>query len=142
MKALKPICMAIAVTLVAGSLAAWAQVRGVASSEGPTNAGAADAQGNLHVPVDYRTRYRALGSWAIAADNEPGSKEMHFVYASPGTIDAYRKSGQFPDGAVLVKEVFAASTRGMTTGTASHADVLKGWFVMVWDSRDSHPGDP
>jgi hypothetical protein len=67
---------------------------------------------------------------------------MHLVYASPGTIDAYRKTGQFPDGAVLVKEVFAASTRGMTTGTASHADVLKGWFVMVKDSRNSHPGNP
>ena len=99
MKTLKPICMAIAVTLVAGSLAAWAQVSGAAPSEGPPDAGAADAQGNLHVPVDYRTRYQALGSWAIAADNEPGSKEMHFVYASPGTIDAYRKTGQFPDGA-------------------------------------------
>jgi hypothetical protein len=39
MKTLEPICMAIAVTLVAGSLAAWAQVRGAASSEGPTDAG-------------------------------------------------------------------------------------------------------
>jgi Cytochrome P460 len=142
MKTLKPICMAIAVPLVAGSLAAWAQVSGAAPSEGRTDAGAADAQGNLHVPADYRTRYQALGSWAIAADNDPGSKEMHLVYASPGTIDAYRKTGQFPDGAVLVKEVFAAATRGMTTGTASHADVLKGWFVMVKDSRGSHPGNP
>jgi hypothetical protein len=31
------------------------------------------------------------------------------VYASPGTIDAYRKDGRFPDGAVLVKEVFDTS---------------------------------
>ena len=34
---------------------------------------------------------------------------MHAVYASPGAIDTYRKTGHFPDGAVLVKEVFATS---------------------------------
>ena len=67
---------------------------------------------------------------------------MHAVYASPGAIDAYRKTGHFPDGAVLVKEVFATSTNEMTTGTVSHADKLKGWFVMVRDSKGTHPGNP
>ena len=66
-----------------------------------------DAAGHLRVPADYRTLYQALGSWAIAADSGQGSKEVHAVYASPGAIDAYRKTGHFPDGAVLVKEVFA-----------------------------------
>ena len=27
----------------------------------------------------------------------------------------------------------------MTTGTVSHADTLAGWFVMVKDSKNSHP---
>jgi len=94
------------------------------------------------VPADYRTLYQALGSWAIAADSGQGSKEMHTVYASPGTIEAYRKTGHFPDGAVLVKEVFATSTNEMTTGTVSHADKLKGWFVMVKDSKGTHPSNP
>jgi hypothetical protein len=30
---------------------------------------------------------------------------------------------------VLVKEVFDAATGAMTTGTVSHAQTLKGWFV-------------
>ena len=30
----------------------------------------------------------------------------------------------------------------MTTGTVSHAQTLKGWFVMVRDSKDSYPGNP
>jgi len=30
----------------------------------------------------------------------------------------------------------------MTTGTVSHADKLKGWFVMVKDGKNSHPGNP
>jgi hypothetical protein len=42
---------------------------------------------------------------------------------------------------VLVKEVFQADTGEMTTGTVSHAQTLKGWFVMMKDSKDSHSGN-
>ena len=66
---------------------------------------------------------------------------FHLVYASPGSIAAYRKLGRFPDGAVLVKEVFEAATEEMATGTVSHVATLKGWFVMVKDSKGSHPGN-
>jgi hypothetical protein len=55
----------------------------------------------------------------VAADQGKGSKELHDVYASPGTIAAYRRDGKFPDGAVLVKEVFEAATGEMTTGTVT-----------------------
>ena len=99
----------------------------------------ADAAGNLHVPVDYRTTYQSLGSWAVAAEQGQGLKELHAVYASPGAIDAYRKDGVFPDGTVLVKEVFQTAIGQMTTGTVSHAEALKGWFVMVKDSKGTHP---
>jgi hypothetical protein len=98
-----------------------------------------DGKGNMHVPADYRTTYQLLGSWAVAADNGPGSKQMHVVYASPGTIAAYRKNGHFPDGTVLVKEVFKTTTQSMTTGTVSSADTLVGWFVMVKDDVGRFP---
>jgi hypothetical protein len=100
-----------------------------------------DNQGNLRVPEDYRTAYQFLGAWAIAADQGKGSQQLHAVYASPGTIAAYRKDGHFPDSSVLVKEVFETATEPMKTGTVSHAQTLKGWFVMVRDSKDSHPGN-
>ena len=70
----------------------------------------ADTNGNLHVPNAYRTTYEFLGTWAIAADQGQGSQELHVVYASPGTITAYRRDGHFPDGTVLVKEVHFAAT--------------------------------
>jgi Cytochrome P460 len=38
-----------------------------------------------------------------------------------------------------VKEVFETTTGGMTTGTVSHAQALKGWFVLMKDSQNSHP---
>ena len=93
------------------------------------------------MPEDYRAAYQFLGAWAIAADQGNGSQQLHVVYASPGTIAAYRKDGHFPDGSVLVKEVFETTTEPMKTGTVSHAQTLKGWFVMVRDSKNTHPGN-
>ena len=101
----------------------------------------ADAAGNLHVPAAYRTTYQSLGSWAVAAEQGQGLKELHAVYASPGTIDAYRKDGLFPDGTVLVKEVFQTTIGQMTTGTVSHAEGLKGWFVMMKDGSGRYAGN-
>ena len=112
-----------------------------ASSNGPRVEAVTDATGNLHVPDAYRDTYQLLGSWAVAADQAKGSKELHVVYASPEAITDYRTDGRFPDGAVLVKEVFQAATGQMTTGTVSHAETLKGWFVMVKDSNGRYAGN-
>jgi hypothetical protein len=101
----------------------------------------ADANGNLHVPDAYRSTYQALGSWAVEAEQGRGLKELHVVYASPGTIEAYRKDRRFPEGTVLVKDVFQTASGQMTTGTVSHADSLKGRFVMVKDSNGRYPGN-
>src|SRR5246500_6049828 len=109
---------------------------GVTATNDPTTEKVVDASGNLRVPGDYRTAYQFLGSWAVAADQGPGSKEIHLVYASPGTAAAYQKNGRFTDGSVLVKEVFETANGSMTTGTVSHAQTLKGWFVLTKDGRN------
>jgi hypothetical protein len=111
------------------------------AADGQTGTTVADATGNLHVPDAYRAAYQSLGSWAVAADQGQGAKELHVVYSSPGTITAYRRDGRFPDGAVLVKEVFQTATGQMTTGIVSRADTLKGWFVMVKDSNGRYAGN-
>jgi hypothetical protein len=100
--------------------------------------GAVSPGGNIRVPPNYREVYQFLGSWSVSAGQGQGAQQIHNVYASPGAIAGYRGGGRFPDGTVLVKEVFAATTSSMTTGTVSHADTLKGWFVMVADSHNSH----
>ena len=123
-----------------GAVTAYGQID-ARSQYGGTTAAVVDDKGNLRVPADYRTAYQMLGSWAVAADDGPGSKQMHVVYASPGTIAAYRKDGHFPDGTVLVKEVFKATTKDMTTGTVSSAGTLAGWFVLVKDNVGRFPGN-
>ena len=110
MKSSKTVGIAVAAALVGGAVTLLL-VNRVASSGGAAQAHVVDAEGNLRVPANYRTLYQSLGSWAIAADSGRGSKEMHEVYASPGAIDGYRESGHFPDGTVLVKEVFGHQAR-------------------------------
>jgi hypothetical protein len=86
------VAIGIAGILVAGSVAAHGQMDTTAASNGPNAEAVVDATGNLHVPDAYRTTYQSLGSWAVAADQGKGSKELHVVYASPGTIAACRKT--------------------------------------------------
>jgi hypothetical protein len=102
---------------------------------------AVDGKGNIHMPaVDYRKDWVALGSWAIAAKaGVPGSQGIHAVYTQPETVVAYRKTGKFPDGAILIKELFSTTTASMTTGTVSRADKTMGWFVMIKDSTNRYP---
>jgi hypothetical protein len=123
------------------AIAALGSMPATAISSASQTEAAVDAEGNLRVPHEYRTTYQPLGSWAVAADEGRGSKELHVVLASPGSVEAYRKDGRFADGTVLVKEVFEAATKEMTTGTVSHANKLKGWFVMVKDSNGRYPGN-
>jgi Cytochrome P460 len=130
-----------AVVLTLGSMAADGQSEQRLSRSDATPAAVVDQQGNLHVPPKYRAEYEFLGTWAIAANKGVGSSELHAVYANPGTTAAYHTSGHFPDGTVLIKEVYETATAPMTTGTVSHAQTLKGWFVMVKDGKNSHPGN-
>jgi hypothetical protein len=130
---------AISIAAIAAGLALAAYGRVDSNASAKATASVVDSKGNLSVPHGYRATYQYLGSWAVAADQGPGAKELHVVYASPGAVAAYRSHGSFSDGAVLVKEVFVAATGQMTTGTVSHADTLRGWFVMMKDSRGRHP---
>src|ERR1700722_7809023 len=118
MKAIKLAVGALGLLAVAAIVGNW-QMNSLAADRGVKAEAAADANGNLHVPGGYRTTYEFLGTWAVAADQGEGSKELHVVYASPGAIAAYRQDGHFPDGAVLVKEVHRAATEPMTTRTVS-----------------------
>ena len=142
MKILNVVVLSVTGSLAVAAFAAYTgqTVMGAAAND-PKVEAVVNPNGDLRVPADYRASYQFLGSWAIAADKGQGAQQIHVVYASPGTIEAYHTNGHFADGSVLVKEVFEAATQPMKTGTVSRAQKLKGWFVMVKDSKDSHPGN-
>src|SRR5262245_704866 len=102
MKAINIVGIGVAGLSALTAVAVYAQTDTTASSKAPKVEAVADAAGNLHVPDRYRDTYQFLGSWAVAADQTRGSKELHVVYASPEAVAAYRQHQRFPDGAVLV----------------------------------------
>jgi hypothetical protein len=95
-----------------------------------------DKAGNIRKPADVRDTYQSWGAFAVL---DPKGNQMHLTYASPGTAEAYRRTGKFPDGAVLVKEVFGTEHATLTTGDAHWAAETKVWFVMIKDSKGRYP---
>jgi hypothetical protein len=57
---------------------------GMTATNDPRTEKVVDASGNFRVPGDYRTAYQFLGSWAVAADQGQGSKEIHVVLSVAG----------------------------------------------------------
>jgi len=129
----------LALTVAAGAAAADGIARGYAAT--------VDETGAIRVPaLDYRSKWPLLGAWAVAGgdevDGQTGSSGVHLTYTQPGVIEHYRKTGRFPEGAVLLKELRTARTEAMTTGTVSHAAGVAGWFVMVRDTRGRFAASP
>lgn len=92
-----------------------------------------DAAGaiTLPEPASVRARWAYLGTYAVQGAD--GVEEFHAVYTQPGTVDAYRNTGAFPDGAVLVKEVRRAVRGELTTGNVAWSGEPVLWFVMIKD---------
>ena len=99
-----------------------------------------DEAGNIKLPDDFRRTMVHLGSWFIP---EGGASGFHDTYAESSAVDEYRKTGKWPDGATLVKELRPAVTGDYTTGKGvSHAGSdIKQWFVMVKDTKGRFPNN-
>lgn len=94
----------------------------------------------LYVPENnYRMEWVTLGSFSVLADDpEEGAKELHVVYTDAKNVKAYKETGVFPDGAIIVKDVFETATEDLPTGRASYGSKLAGRFVMVKDGENKY----
>jgi hypothetical protein len=95
--------------------------------------------GGISLPTDYREKFLHLGTYAVATKPDKPVHELHTVYTRPEDIQAYRKDGKFPDGAVLVKEITNVGSDKLTTGQSTWGTDVKIWFVMVKDSKGRFP---
>jgi len=100
-----------------------------------------DEEGNIRVPADYKD-WTYLGTWSLADPNEAAASGLHVVYTQAETADYYQEFGIFPDGAVLVKELLNTETNSLTTGIASRATEVTGFFVMVKDRQNRFDQNP
>ena len=96
--------------------------------------------GAISVPDNYRNEMSFVGTWAIRAGDEEGSVEgFHNVYMDLSAILAFQQTGEFPDGAVIVKELLSAENGSKTTGNVAWAGDITGWFVMIKDQTKRFP---
>ena len=99
------------------------------------------SNGSLRLPVDdVRRRLEHLGSWFVPDGEAAG---FHHVYTQPAARRAYRETGSFPPGTVLVKEIVGHHRGDYTTGAsvALATETLQ-WFLMVKPGAkafDDHP---
>ena len=98
-----------------------------------------DSKGTIQFPGRVRDDWVHLGSWGSADLNsaDPGN---HDVYTQRESLEEYRKTGKFPDGAVIVKEVRKIESGYMTTGPVTWAGDEVLWFVLIKDAKGRFPG--
>jgi len=95
--------------------------------------------GGISLPSDFREKFLHLGTWAVATKSGKPVNELHDVYSRPEDVQAYRRDGKFPDGAVLVKDITNVASDKLSTGQATRATDVKIWFVMVKDAKGRFP---
>jgi hypothetical protein len=100
-----------------------------------------DDQGKITRPTGYWDKWAYLGSWVVPDENAKGHG-FHDVFTQPESLRAFKETGQWPDGAVLVKEIRKVQSAAMTTGKASWAGEPLVWFVMIKDTQGRFPGNP
>jgi cytochrome c len=71
----------------------------------------------------------------------PGSG-FNEVYTQPESFRAYKKTGKWPDGTVLVMEIRTMKWDDLPTGHVIYADDPADWFVMVKDGKGRFKNNP
>jgi Cytochrome P460 len=97
--------------------------------------------GEIKLPANFRQRWVHLGSWLVADTKAPGHG-FHDVYTQSEAAQIFLKTGAFPDGTVLVKEIRKIGTAKLTTGEAYWATDNAVWFVMVKDRIGRFKSNP
>jgi len=100
-----------------------------------------DADGAIQRPKEYRDHWTHLGTYAVINESEAGHG-LHEVYTERSNIEAYSETGEWPDGATIVKEVRHTDGAKMTTGDSHWATNINVWFVMVKDREGRFPNNP
>ena len=101
-------------------------------------------EGKLQLPKDFHT-WVFLGAPLTPNtlnDGQAGFPEYHNVYIQPQAYQAYRKTGQFPEGTILLKELQltvrgsnADGSRVEASGRGYFPGTLNGIDISVKDSK-------
>lgn len=88
-----------------------------------------DAKGQLMRPEDHR-EWMFVGAPVTPNDMNNGKAafpEFHNVYIDPASFAAYKKSGKFPEGTVILKELVSVGSKTMPSGNG----YFQGEFISL-----------
>lgn len=94
-------------------------------------------EGKLKQPVGYR-KWVYIGTPLTPNDLNGGEApfpEFHAVYMDPDSFAQYEKTGEYPDGTVLVKELVAVGDREATSGKGYFMGDFSGLEVSIKDKQ-------
>ena len=96
------------------------------------------AQNELLLPAGYR-EWVFVGSSLGMSYNEgpaaPAKRDFHHVYLQPEAYRQYRESGKFPEGTMLVMEVYSAGSKASINRQGSFSDEFLRVEAAVKDSK-------
>ena len=141
-KYLLTISIIVAVGLLAGTVF-FPKTSSVAA-ESPQSTAVFDSDGKMKLPTGYR-------AWVFVGapltpnglnNGKANFPEYHHVYVEKKNVDAYLKTGEFPEGTVIVKELtrvlnpdFPDGSRKEASGRGYFNGALNGIDVSVKDSK-------
>jgi len=95
------------------------------------------ADGKLKQPVGYR-EWVFVGS-PLTPNDLNGDKanfpEFHAVYIDPESFAQYRKTGEFRDGTVLIKELSSVGSKKAASGNGYFQGDITGLDITIKDSK-------
>jgi hypothetical protein len=127
------------------AIAAGLLAGGVAAADGSAAIGAAtfDDQGELLLPDGFR-EWVFIGAPLTPHglnNGKAGFPEYHHVYVNPDAFAVYQRTGTFPDGTVIAKELvllqkgdFKDGSKKAPSGRGYFAGEFQGMDVMVKDT--------
>jgi hypothetical protein len=128
------------------AIAAGLLATGVAAAGGGVSIGAAtfNSQDELQLPEGFR-EWVFIGAPLTPHglnNGKAGFPEYHHVYVNPDAFAVYQRTGEFPDGTVIAKELvllqkgdFKDGSKKAPSGRGYFAGEFQGMDVMVKDSK-------
>jgi hypothetical protein len=95
------------------------------------------ADGKLKQPVGYR-KWVYVGEVVTPNDMNDGEAsfpEYHAVYMDPESFAHYEKTGKYPDGTVLIKELSSVGTKNAPSGNGYFQGEFTGLEAAIKDSK-------
>jgi cytochrome c553 len=95
------------------------------------------ADGKLKQPVGYR-QWVYVGEVITPNDMNDGEAafpEFHSVYMDPESFAEYEKTGKYPDGTVLIKELSSVGSKKAASGNGYFQGEFTGLEAAIKDSK-------